>query len=304
MTEAIAKPIEAKALEQYINRLTLKQRIKQYVRSPLSAVLMILVMLSALFAVGTLLFIIGYILVNGIPNITAAQFEWEYNSKNVSMMPAIVNTVLFVLYTLLLAVPIGVCAAVYLVEYAGGGNKLVKVIRITTETLSGIPSIVFGLFGFLMFVIGFKWSYSMLAGVITLAIMVLPLIIRTTEEALLAVPDSYREGSFGLGAGKSRTVFRVILPTAIPGIMSGIVLAIGRIVGESAALIFTAGTNPAAAKSPMDSARTLAVHMYALFSEGLHTEEAYATAVVLLALTFVINLASDLIERRLIKKQG
>lgn len=304
MTEAIAKPIEAKAPEQYINRLTLKQRIKQYVRSPLSAVLMILVMLSALFAVGTLLFIIGYILVNGIPNITAAQFEWEYNSKNVSMMPAIVNTVLFVLYTLLLAVPIGVCAAVYLVEYAGGGNKLVKVIRITTETLSGIPSIVFGLFGFLMFVIGFKWSYSMLAGVITLAIMVLPLIIRTTEEALLAVPDSYREGSFGLGAGKSRTVFRVILPTAIPGIMSGIALAIGRIVGESAALIFTAGTNPAAAKSPMDSARTLAVHMYALFSEGLHTEEAYATAVVLLALTFVINLASDLIERRLIKKQG
>lgn len=304
MTDAAVKPMEAKVPEEYINRISMKQRLKQYARNPLSAVLMILVLLSALFAVGILLFLIGYILVNGIPNITAAQFEWEYNSQNVSMMPAIVNTVLFVALTLLLAVPIGVCAAVYLVEYAKRGNKLVKVIRIATETLSGIPSIVFGLFGFLMFVIGFKWSYSMMAGVITLAIMVLPVIIRTTEEALLAVPDSYREGSFGLGAGKSRTVFRVVLPTAIPGIMSGIVLAIGRIVGESAALIFTAGTNPAVPKDAMASARTLAVHMYALFSEGLHTEEAYATAVILLVLTFMINLASDLIERKLIKKQG
>lgn len=304
MTEAMTKPSEIKAPEQYINRVGFRQKIKQYMRSPLSAVLMVLVMLSAVFSVGILLFLIGYILINGIPNITAAQFEWKYTAQNVSMMPAIVNTVLFVLLTLLLAVPIGVFAAVYLVEYAKRGSKLVKVIRITTETLSGIPSIVFGLFGFLMFVIGFKWSYSMLAGVITLAIMVLPLIIRTTEEALLAVPDSYREGSLGLGAGRSRTVFRVVLPAAIPGIMSGIVLAIGRIVGESAALIFTAGTNPAVPKNPMSSARTLAVHMYALFSEGLHTEEAYATAVILLILTFAINLTSDLIEQKLIKKQG
>lgn len=304
MTDAAVNPAERKAPEKYINRVTLKQKLKQYARSPLSLALMILVMLSALFAIGVLLFLIGYILINGIPHITAAQFEWEYNSRNVSMMPAIINTVIFVVFTLVLAVPIGVCAAVYLVEYAKRGNKLVKVIRLTTETLSGIPSIVFGLFGFLMFVIGFKWSYSMLAGVITLAIMVLPLIIRTTEEALLAVPDSFREGSLGLGAGKSRTVFRVVLPAAIPGIMSGIVLAIGRIVGESAALIFTAGTNPAVANSPMDSARTLAVHLYALFSEGLYTNEAYASAVILLVLTFLINFTSDMIERKLIKKQG
>ncbi|MGN1119658.1 MAG: phosphate ABC transporter permease PstA, partial [Oscillospiraceae bacterium] len=272
--------------------------------SPLSAVLGILVLLAAVLAAAILLFIVGYIIVNGIPNLTAEQFEWKYSSKNVSMMPAIVNTVLFVLFTLLLAVPVGVCAAVYLVEYSKRGSKLVKVIRITTETLSGIPSIVYGLFGFLMFVIGFNWRYSMLAGVITLAIMVLPLIIRTTEEALLAVPDSYREGSFGLGAGKSRTVFKVVLPTAVPGIMSGIVLAIGRIVGESAALILTAGTNPAVPKTPFGSARTLAVHMYALFSEGLYTEQAYATAFVLLVLTLIINLVSDSIERRLIRKQG
>lgn len=304
MTEALSKPTGEKVPEQYINRITMKQRLKQYTKHPLSAVLMVLVILSAVFAVGVLLFLIAYILVNGIPFITAEQFEWKYTSSNVSMMPAIVNTVLFVVLTLLLAVPVGVCAAVYLVEYAKRGSKLVKVIRITTETLSGIPSIVFGLFGFLMFVIGFGWSYSMLAGVITLAIMVLPLIIRTTEESLLAVPDSYREGSFGLGAGKSRTVFKVVLPTAIPGIMSGIVLAIGRIVGESAALILTAGTNPAVPKTPMSSARTLAVHMYALFSEGLYTEQAYATAVVLLVITFGINLASDMIERKLIKKQG
>lgn len=304
MTDTAVNPAGGKAPERYINRVSFTQKLKQYARSPLSAVLMILVMLSAVFAVGVLLYLIGYILISGIPHLTASQFEWEYTAKNVSMLPAIINTVLFVVFTLLLAVPIGVCAAVYLVEYAKRGNKLVKVIRVTTETLAGIPSIVYGLFGFLMFVIGFKWSYSMLAGVITLAIMVLPLIIRTTEEALLAVPDSFREGSLGLGAGKSRTVFSVVLPAAIPGIMSGIVLAIGRIVGESAALIFTAGTNPAVAQSPMNSARTLAVHLYALFNEGLYTNEAYASAVILLVLTFLINLASDMIERKLIKKQG
>lgn len=293
--------------ENYINRVTLKARLKQYARSPLSLILMILVILSALFAVGMLIFIIAYILINGVPHLTAEQFSWEYTTENVSMMPAIINTLLMTAMTLVIAVPIGVFAAVYLVEYAKRGNKLVKIIRVTTETLSGIPSIVFGLFGYLMFNISFHWMFSILAGVLTLAMMILPLIIRTTEEALLAVPDSYREGSFGLGAGKMRTVFRVILPTAVPGIMSGIILAIGRIVGESAALIFTSGSGhniPGALTGSGSSAATLTVHMYILSNEGLHVNEAFASAVVLLGLTFIINLISDLIERHIAKKKG
>lgn len=292
--------------ENYINRVTLGARLKQYTRSPLSLVLMILVMLSALFAVGMLIFIIAYILINGVPHLTAEQFEWNYTTENVSMMPAIINTLLMTAMTLIIAVPIGVFAAVYLVEYAKRGNRLVKIIRVTTETLSGIPSIVFGLFGYLMFNISFHWMFSILAGVLTLAMMILPLIIRTTEEALLAVPDSYREGSFGLGAGKMRTVFKVILPTAVPGIMSGIILAIGRIVGESAALIFTSGSGhniPGALFGSGSSAATLTVHMYILSNEGLHVNEAFASAVVLLGLTFIINLISDLIERHIAKKR-
>lgn len=291
----------------YINRVSFGARLKQYTRSPLSLVLMILVMLAALFSVGMLIFIIAYILINGVPHLTAEQFSWEYTTENVSMMPAIINTLIMTAMTLLIAVPIGVFAAVYLVEYAKRGNKLVKIIRVTTETLSGIPSIVFGLFGYLMFNISFGWGFSMLAGVITLAMMILPLVIRTTEEALLAVPDSYREGSFGLGAGKMRTVFRVVLPSAIPGIMSGVILSIGRIVGESAVLIFTSGSGhsiPGSLLGSGSSAATLTVHMYILSNEGLHVNEAFASAVVLLALTFIINLISDLIERRIAKKKG
>lgn len=304
---AMAAEKKTAAPEHYINRVTLGARLKQYTRSPLSLILMILVMLAALFSVGMLIFIIAYILVNGIPHLSAEQFSWNYTSENVSMMPAILNTLIMTAMTLIIAVPIGVFAAVYLVEYAKRGNKLVKIIRVTTETLSGIPSIVFGLFGYLMFNISFGWGYSMMAGVITLSMMILPLIIRTTEEALLAVPDSYREGSFGLGAGKMRTVFRVILPTAVPGIMSGVILAIGRIVGESAALIFTSGSGhslPGALVGSGSSAATLTVHMYILSTEGLHVNEAFASAVVLLALTFIINLISDLIERRIAKKKG
>lgn len=308
MSETAAKIIPKTAQpEEYINKVTLKQKLLRYRRSPLSLVLMILVMLSALFAVGILLYLIGFILVKGIPNLSREQFEWTYNADNVSMTPAIINTVIMVLLTLVLAVPIGIFSAIYLVEYAKRGSRLVKIIRITTETLSGIPSIVYGLFGFLMFVIGFGWSYSLISGVITLAIMVLPTIIRTTEEALLAVPDSYREGSFGLGASKTRTVFKVILPSAIPGIMSGIVLSVGRIVGESAALIFTAGTYaaiPSADNFLFSSTRTLAVHMYALYSEGLYTRQAYATAVILLLLTAGINLLSSFIERKIAKNHS
>ena len=200
---------------------------------------------------------------------------------------------------MLIAIPLGVGAAIYLVEYAKRGSKLVKVVRITTETLSGIPSIVYGLFGHLIFVIAMHFNMSMISGILTLAIMVLPTIMRTTEDALKSVPDSYREGSFGLGAGRLRTVFRIILPSAIPGILSGIILAIGRIVGETAALIYTAGTVAGIPQTLMNSGRTLAVHMYALLSEGLYVDQAYATAVILLIMVVLINALSGLAAKKL-----
>ena len=271
---------------------------------PLSFALRCLVYLSAAITAAVVFFLIGYILWQGVPNLTMpGLFAWEYTSENQSMMPAIINTVIMTALTLVIAVPIGVFAAVYLVEYAKRGNKLVKLIRITAETLSGIPSIVYGLFGFIVFVITLGWSYTLISGAITLSIMILPLIIRTTEEALMAVPDSYREGSFGLGAGRLRTVFRVIIPSAMPGILGGIILAIGRIVGESAALIFTAGTNPVAADSLFSSASTLSVHMYALMTEGLHTQQAYAVAVVLLVLVILINMMSGFLAKKLTRNQ-
>ena len=263
---------------------------------PLSLFLNILVKLATLLTVGVLVAVVGYILIMGIPNLKPSLFEWEYTTDNVSMMPAIINTLTMTALALLIAVPFGVFSAIYLVEYAGRGNKIVGVVRITTETLSGIPSIVYGLFGYLMFVTAFK-SYNILAGILTLAIMILPLIMRTTEEALKGVPDSYREGSLGLGAGKLRTVFRVVLPSAIPGILAGVILGIGRIVGETAALLYTAGTVTGVATSLFSSGRTLSVHMYALLSEGLYTDQAYATAVVLLVMVIIINALSGLVAR-------
>lgn len=275
-------------------------RIKEFKRSPISGLLFALVHLAAAITVFVLLFLIFYILYHGIPNLTLpGLFAWEYDSKNVSMMPAIINTVIMTVLSLAMAVPLGIFSAIYLVEYSRKGNKLVKVIRITAETLSGIPSIVYGLFGYILFVITLGWGYTLLSGAITLAIMILPMIIRTTEEALIAVPDSFREGSFGLGAGKLRTVFKIVLPSAVPGILAGVILAIGRIVGESAALIFTAGTNPVVPDSLFASTRTLSVHMYALLSEGLYTPQAYATAVVLLVVVIVINVLSGMAAKKL-----
>ena len=298
------KNTEQNQPENYINKVTFRDKLREYKKHPKSLFVMILVMLSAVFAVGILLFLMIYILVNGIPHLTPEQFEWKYTPENQSMMPAIINTLTMTVLTLLIAVPVGIFAAVYLVEYAKRGNRLVKIIRVTTETLSGIPSIVYGLFGFLLFNMQLGWQYAMLGGIITLAIMILPLIIRTTEEALLAVPDSYREGSYGLGAGKMRTVFRIILPAAIPGIMSGVILSIGRIVGESAALIYTSGTFRSTPSGIWDSSATLTVHMYVQSNEGLHVNQAFASGVILLVLTFLINLASDLIERHIAKKKG
>jgi phosphate transport system permease protein len=248
-----------------------------------------LVISAAGITVTAILFLLGYILAKGIPNLSPGLFELRYTSENVSMIPALVNTALIALTALLAAVPIGVCAAIWLAEYSKRGSRLIMVVRLAAETLAGIPSIIYGLFGMLLFVIFLGWGYSLLAGALTLAIMVLPVIMRTTENALLSVPDAYREGSFALGAGKLRTVFSIVLPAAMPGILSGIILSIGRIVGETAALVFTAGTVAKMPDSPFASARTLAVHVYSLSSEGLYINQAYATAVILLALVVGIN---------------
>ncbi|MBO5195902.1 MAG: phosphate ABC transporter permease PstA [Clostridia bacterium] len=278
----------------------MKLKIKP-LSNPISKIVKVLIYVAAVITVAMLLFIVGYILIRGVPNLTPSLFQWEYTTKNVSMLPAIINTVEITVLTLLIAVPLGVFAAIYLVEYSRQSSLIVKLIRVTTETLTGIPSIVYGLFGYFAFVLALGWGYSLAAGIITLAIMVLPVIVRTTEEALLAVPVSYREGSFGLGAGRLRTIFKLIVPSAMPGILSGVILAIGRIVGETAALIYTSGTGSQTAVSLTDSARTLSVHMYCLLSEGLYTNQAYATAVVLLVVVIGINAASSALAKRISK---
>ncbi|MGN0518572.1 MAG: phosphate ABC transporter permease PstA [Acutalibacteraceae bacterium] len=277
----------------------LKQRISAYKRDPVSLFISVIVIVASLITTAALAFIVLYILIKGIPHLTPALFEWNYNSENVSLMPALINTVSITFISLIIAVPIGIGSAIYLKEYAKKGSKLVSIVGITTETLSGIPSIVYGLFGSLFFVKACGLDLSLLAGALTLSIMILPLIMRTTEEALAAVPDSYREGSFGLGAGKLRTVFKVILPSAVPGILSGVILGVGRIVGESAALIFTAGTMAEVATGVLSSGRTLAVHMYTISGEGLYIDQTYATAVVLLLVVIIINNLSEHIGKKL-----
>jgi len=281
-----------------INKITWREKLKGYKKDPFSAVLLLLVVLAAAITVGVLVSLVVYIVIKGVPNITPQLFAWKYNTENVSMMPAIINTITITFLSLLFAVPIGIFSAIYLAEYAKRGNRFIPVVRLTTETLSGIPSIVYGLFGYLLFNIQLGWGYSLLGGALTLAIMILPLIMRTTEEALLSVSDAFREGSFGLGAGKLRTVFRIVLPSAVPGILSGVILAIGRIVGETAALLYPAGTAPVVPGSVMESGRTLAVHMYALLNEGLYMDQAYATAVILLVFVIGINALSAFIAKR------
>ncbi len=277
------------------------KRLNEYKKHPVSGLLALVTYLGAFLSFAVLVFLVAYILIKGIPHVTPDLFALEYTSENASLMPALINTITMTALTLVIAAPIGIFSAIYLVEYAKKGSEAVKIIRTTAETLSGIPSIVYGLFGYLFFVSALKWNFSMLAGSLTLAIMVLPVIMRTAEEALLAVPDSYREASFGLGAGKLRTVFKVVLPAAIPGILSGVILAIGRVVGETAALIYTAGTVAKIPESLLNSGRTLAIHMYVLSNEGLHMDQAYATAVVLLILVLLINAFSDFVAKRLTK---
>jgi len=270
-------------------------------KKPFDIFLSIVTYGAAAIAVSVLAFLVGYVVINGVPNLRLSLFSLEYTSENVSVIPALITTLQMTVLSLLIAVPLGVFTAIYLVEYASRKNKLVGIIRITTETLSGIPSIVYGLFGMLFFVTALGWGFSLIAGAFTLSIMILPLIMRTTEEALKSVPDSFREGSFGLGAGRLRTVFKIVLPSAFPGILSGVILGIGRIVGETAALIYTAGTVAQTPSALTDSARTLAVHMYALSSEGLHTDAAFATALILLAMVVGINAMASYTAKRLAK---
>ena len=294
--------MKAETQNRGINYVSLKQKLSNYRKHKVSFVIMLFVFGCMLITLLSVLVLILYILIKGIPNLRLSLFSPVYTEDNVSMLPAIINTVIMTLMSLGVAVPIGIFTAIYLVEYAAKGNKLVKVIRITAETLSGIPSIVYGLFGYLFFNLALKFDYSLLGGALTLSIMILPVIIRTTEEALLAVPDSYREGAFGLGAGRLRTVFKIVLPSAVSGIFAGVILSMGRIIGETAALIYTSGTVKAVPDSLFGSGETLAIHMYTLSSEGLHVNEAWATAIVLILLVLVINGAAEFISNKFRKR--
>jgi len=278
-------------------------KLKSYRSQPLSAFLFIIATLSICVTVLVFLFLLGYILINGVPHLKLSLFALEYNTANLSLFPALVNTLTMTALSLFIAVPLGIGSAIYLVEYARRGNRLVGFVRMTAETLSGIPSIVYGLFGMLFFVTALGMGFSIMAGALTMSIMILPLIMRTTEEALIAVSDTFREASFGLGAGRLRTVFRVVLPSAIPGILAGVILAIGRIVGETAALLYTAGTVAGIPENVWGSGRTLSIHMYSLAREGLYVEASYATAVVLLVMVVGINALSGFVARKLTKGQ-
>ena len=275
--------------------------------SPLS----ILVYGSAIITISSIIFMVGYILINGIPPLISelsnvfsgvpSLFSLEYNSDNVSMVPAVVNTLVLTILSLSIASVFGIFTAIYLVEYANRDHKLVQVISITSETLSGIPSIIYGLFGMIFFVTFLGFGMSILSGVLTISIMILPLIIRSTEEALKAVPQSFREASFGLGAGKLRTIFKIVLPSASNGILAGLILAIGRIIGETAALLYTAGTSPDISEHLFSTGRTLSVHMYMLSSEGLYIDQTYATATVLLFIVLSINITSTFVAKKILK---
>ena len=280
-------------------RLFFKKEKNRLIRHPFSALVRILCRLAMIITLFSLLYLIGDILVKGIPNLKPELFSLDFTTENQSMLPSLINTLIITALALLVSIPLGIGGAIYLAEYAKRNSVMVRLIRITAETLSGIPSIIYGLFGMMFFVNALSLKLSLLSGALTLALMVLPLILRTTEEALLSVPDSYREGSFGLGAGKLRTVMKIVLPPAMPGILSGIVLAIGRIVGETAALLYTTGTVAKLPENILSSGRTLSLHMYVLSGEGLYIGEAYATAVILLLFVLGMNGLSTLISKKI-----
>lgn len=252
-----------------------------------------------------LVFIIGYVMINGLPGLTL-QFLLESPremGRTGGVFPAIVGTVLLTGIALIIAAPVGILTAVYLTEYTRD-TWLPKIVRFGTESLAGIPSIIFGLFGFLFFVIYLDLGWSVLSGALTLSAMILPTIVRTSEEAIRAVPDAYREASFALGSTRWQTVTSVVLPSAKPGIVTGVMLAIGRAIGETAAVIFTAGSSLRLPRTLLDSTRTLPVHFYILAREGISLENAYSTALVLILLILAINVAAYTIMDRLARKES
>ena len=254
-------------------------------------------------AVAFLAVILVYVIARGVPYI-----NWEFLSTayrpgldQEGIRDIIVGTLAMVGLTLVIAVPIGVLAAIFMAEYAKKG-KVLTTIRFCVESLAGIPSILYGLFGYTFFCLQLAFGFSLLSSALTLAIMVLPVIIRSTEEALFTVPDSYREGSLALGASKLTTLFRVILPCAIPGILSAIILSMGRVMGETAAVYYTAGTMARAPSSVMSSTRSLAVHLYLLVKEGLESGDAFATATILIVIVVGLNALANFIAKRLSRK--
>lgn len=244
--------------------------------------------LSAFLTLGIILWVLIHVIINGIGSLGLIRNL----SDNEKLFPMIMNTFYIVLLSIGIAAPIGISAAIYLNEYSKNG-KLVNVIRFAIQSLAGIPSIIFGLFGMIVFVIGLNFKWSILSGALTLSIMVLPTIIRTTEEALKTVPMNLREGSLALGATKIQTIKHVVIPSAFSGILIAIILSIGRIVGETAAVYLTAGMVPRLASSFMDSGRTLSVHLYILAKEGISLEKAYLTGTILILFILIINFTAN-----------
>ena len=260
-----------------------------------------LVYLSAIITVGLLVVIVGFIFIKGIAKISPNFLFADYSaSGNGGILPMIMTTVYMVLVSILVATPIGILAAVYLQEYAKQG-KLVRVIRFATECLAGIPSIVYGLFGGIFFVVALKLQYSILSGGLTVAIIILPTIIRSTEEALKTVPDGYREASLALGSTKFQTLYKVVLPSAIPGILSGVILSVGRVVGESAAILLTAGTVAQMPGGIFDSARNLTVHAYLLTKEKGDIASAASIGIVLIFIVLFLNTVAKFVAKKLNK---
>ena len=256
----------------------------------------------AAITVGFLVWLLIYIVINGASHLNLKFITDIYNHNKglYGIKPMIISTLWVVVVTILVATPIGIFSAIYLVEYSKQG-KLLNTIRFATECLAGIPSIIYGLFGYIFFVTVLNLGYSILSGSLTLCIMVLPTIIRTTEEALKAVNPAYKEGSLALGATKLYTIFKVILPSAIPGIVTAVILSVGRVVGETAAVIFTVGNVYRIPKSILYSGRTLAVHLYILAKEAISFEQSYATACVLVIIVAILNFLANRLGKRLSK---
>ncbi len=277
---------------------------------PMDVVLKLLINGAAFLCVVVLIGILGYILVNGLGYVSWQFLSTPYSETKANLkgiLPMIINTLYIVVITLLIAAPIGICSAIYLTQYAKQG-KLVKAIRFTTEILSGIPSILFGLFGYTVFCILFRLQISILAGCLTMTLCILPTIVRTTEESLISVPSSYKEGAFALGAGKLRVILGIVLPCAMPGVLTAVILAMGRIVGESAALLFTSGLAYQMPKGffqqIFSSGRTLTLHLYQTAREATTPDAmniAFATASVLLILVFLLNRLAGLLSKTLQK---